>query len=58
MSSEKDINFTDRTIKESLEIVVLCVSLFGFHKVEENNNNNNVLNVSVGFLLEAPNKAV
>jgi len=45
--SEKDINFTDRTIKESLKILVLCVSLFSFHRVEENNNN--ILNVSWDF---------
>jgi hypothetical protein len=46
MSSEKDKNFTGRTIKDSLKIVVLCVSLFRLHRVEDDNN---ILNESWDF---------
>jgi hypothetical protein len=55
MFSGKDINFTDRTIKESLKMVVLCLSLFRFPRGGREQLH---FESVVGFLLGAPNNVV
>jgi hypothetical protein len=56
MSSEKDINFTNRTIKESLKN---CSFMFFAVQVPQGRREQQqYFECVVGFLLEAPNKVV